>query len=86
MNDADVLVMIREALYEVAPTRQEEFEELTLDVTVEDLALDSIAIMEMVGCVEDRLETTFHEDELGKIETLRDLALLITAAAAAVVS
>lgn len=77
MNEAQILALIQEALFEVAPTRQEEFAELTLDAKVEDLALDSIAIMEMVGFVEDRLETTFQEDQLAKVVTLRDLGRLI---------
>ena len=68
MNEAKILALIQEALFEVAPTRQEEFAELTLDAKVEDLALDSIAIMEMVGFVEDRL---------AQLQTLRDLGKLI---------
>ena len=49
MDDAQILNLIKEALFEVAPNRKEEFEDLELDETIEDLALDSIATMEMVG-------------------------------------
>jgi acyl carrier protein len=79
MTDPQILDLIRAALFEVAPTRKEEFDEVGLDTKIDDLALDSIALMEMVGYVEDRLETTFEEDQLAKVTSLQDLATLIRA-------
>jgi len=43
-----------------------------------DLALDSIAIMEMIGVLEDRVGTTWPEDELLKVQTVADLAKLVS--------
>ncbi len=77
MNDADVLAMVKEALFEVAPNRKEEFDEIGLDDTIEDLALDSIATMEMVGFLEDKTEKTFPDEELAKVDTIRDLVNLV---------
>lgn len=82
MNDTEILVIIRGALTEVAPTRKEEFASATLEMKIEDLALDSIATMEMVSAIEDKLETTFEEAELAKVSKLGDLARLMRAARA----
>ncbi len=78
MNEQQILALIQDALYEVAPTRREEFATIALTTRIDDLALDSIAIMEMIGVLEDRLGTTWPEDELVKAQTLTDLAKLIT--------
>lgn len=75
MTDAEILALIKEALFEVAPKR--EFGELSMDQTIEDLALDSIATMEMVGFLEDRVDATFPDEELAKVHAIRDLAALV---------
>jgi len=75
MTDADVLAVVREALFEVAPTRA--FDDLALDATIAELALDSITTMEMVGVLEDRVAKSFPEDELAKVERIRDLGELM---------
>lgn len=77
MNEEQLLGMVKEALFEVAPNRKEEFDEITMDDTIEDLALDSIATMEMVGFLEDKTEKTFPDEELAKVNTVRDLTNLV---------
>ena len=77
MNDAAVLAMIKDALAKVAPNRKEEFDEIEFDDTIEDLALDSIATMEMVGELEDGTGKTFPDEELAKVNTVGDLASLV---------
>jgi len=77
MNDPQVIALIQEALFEVAPTRKADFASITLNTKIEELALDSIATMEMVGFVEDRLETTFEEDQLARVQNIGDLAKII---------
>lgn len=77
MDDAQILNLIKEALFEVAPNRKEEFEDLTIDTTIEDLALDSIATMEMVGFLEDKTEKTFPDEDLAQVNSLEDLASLV---------
>jgi acyl carrier protein len=82
MTDAQIVVMIQEALASVAPTRVADFQGLTLDATIESLGLDSIATMEMVGAIEDRISTTFPDEDLAKVQKISDLARLIRAASA----
>jgi len=77
MNNDTVLSMIKEALTKVAPNRKEEFDEIELSDTIEDLALDSIATMEMVGELEDNTGKTFPDEELAKVNTVQDLANLV---------
>ena len=77
MSDTDTLGLVRKALCEVAPNRAEEFEEVSADDTIEDLALDSIATMEMVGVLEDATGKTFPDEELAKVSTIADLMSLV---------
>ncbi len=79
MNDDQILDLIRAALRDVAPNRASEWETVALDKSVEDLSLDSIATMEMVGFLEDKTDATFPDEELAKVNALADLASLIKA-------
>lgn len=77
MNDTEIVALLKEALFEVAPKRKKDFDGITLETPISDLKLDSIATMEMVGFVEDRLQTTFEEDQLARVQSLGDLGRMI---------
>lgn len=77
MTDAEVIALIKEALHDVVPDRTADFADLTLDRSIDDLKLDSIATMEMVGFLEDKMETTFPDEELPRVNTLGDIASLM---------
>ena len=77
MTDAQMVSLIQEALFEVAPSRKADFEGLTLGLTIEELNLDSIATMEMVGFLEDKTDNTFPDEELARVKSVGDLASLI---------
>jgi acyl carrier protein len=77
MNDEQILGLIREALFEVSPNRVEDFKNINLDTAIADLSLDSIATMEMVGYLEDKVETTFPDEKLATVNKLGDLARLV---------
>jgi len=79
MDDAKILSLIQEALNDVAPGREADFAKATLDTTIDDLGLDSIATMEMVGYIEEQVETTFPDEDLAKVASLRDLTALVRA-------
>lgn len=76
MSEAEILDLIRAALNEVVPDRAADWKSLELDRTIEELELDSIATMEMVGYLEEKTDTTFPDEELPKVNSLRDLATL----------
>ena len=48
------------------------------DQKISELGLDSVSVMEMVGTIEERLNVTFADDELTKINTFGDLAGLVS--------
>ena len=77
MDNDQILSLIREALVEVAPKKKADFENITMDTNIEALGLDSIATMEMVNFVEERIDATFADEELAKVQTIRDLAGLV---------
>lgn len=76
MSDDDAIGMIREALVAVAPKRKADFGGITVQTTIDQLQLDSIALMEMVGQLEERTGRTFPDEDLARIMTLGDLATL----------
>jgi len=82
MTDTDIITLVKEALEEVAPGRSKEINGDGLDVSIRDLAIDSVATMEMVGCIEERLGTTFPDEELVAVNKLSDLAVMIRRSAA----
>jgi len=77
MNDAEIIGIIQKALLDVAPNRASDFNDITLDTTIESLGLDSIATMEMVGFLEEQVDTTFPDEELTAVSTVGHLANLI---------
>ena len=77
MTDAQILDLIRQALVNVVPDRAADWEQLDLDRTIEQLELDSISTMEMVGELEEATDTTFPDEALPKVNSLRDLANLV---------
>jgi len=77
MNDDQIMALVREALGSVAPTRTADFARVTADTKIEALGLDSIATMEMVNFIEEKIEVTFPDEELAKVQRLADLIRLI---------
>jgi len=77
MNDAEVLALIRNALNDVVPDRAADWASIELSQTIEELGLDSISTMEMVGQLEDATGATFPDEELPKVNSLGDLATLV---------
>lgn len=75
MEDKQIIDLIRTALDEVAPGRT--FPDLAFGTNIEALGLDSIATMEMVGFIEERVDATFPDEELAKVKTVGDLGGLI---------
>lgn len=82
MSDDEILALIRAALRNTLPNRAAEFDNVTLDDEIRNLAIGSLAVMEMVSYVEDELATTFRGEDMAKVTRLRDLAGLIRAARA----
>ena len=76
MSDADMLVLLKQSLTEVLPSRDSEWDQVTLDTTIEDLSVDSVTFMELVSAVEERVGKVFPDDQLAQLTSFRDLAKL----------
>jgi acyl carrier protein len=74
MNDADLIKLFQSAAQEVAGYN---LENLSLDTKLSDLSLDSVAVMEIIGVVEQKLEIRFDDEDLSRLTTVRDLSALI---------
>ena len=77
MTNVEILALIKQALAEVAPTRKADFAHLSEDMKIEALGLDSIATMEMVNFIEEKIEVTFPDDELARVQKVADLVALV---------
>lgn len=77
MNDAEILTLIRAALNDIVPDRSEDWAALELSKSIEDLELGSVETIEMLGFIEEEVDVTFPDDEVGLVESLKDLATLI---------
>ncbi len=70
----DIVALYKEAAFEVVGKK---LDDLTLDTQLSALGLDSVAIMEIVGYVEDRVGVRVNDEDLSRLTTLRELADLI---------
>ena len=74
MANVDVIELFKQVALEVHGR-----ELGTLDATTENstLGLDSVAVMEMTGSLEDKLNIRIPDEDLADVETLGELAALI---------
>ncbi len=74
-SDQELLSLFAEAAWEVD---QREFEDLSLDTRISDLGVDSVALLEIFGYVEEELDVYLPQEDLAQVKTLRDLGALLT--------
>ncbi len=73
-QDVDVIKLFQEAALEVSGRK---LDDLTLDTPLAELALDSVLVLEVVSHVEQSLNIRFDDEDLSRIQTMRDLGALI---------
>lgn len=73
-TDEELLSLFAEAAWEVD---QREFEGLSLDTRIAELGVDSVALLEIFGFVEEELDVYLPQEDLAQVKTLRDLSALI---------
>jgi acyl carrier protein len=74
MSDVDVIGLFKQAALEV---HGRELGALEATTEISTLGLDSVAVMEMTGCLEDKLTIRIPDEELAEVETLGQLDTLI---------
>lgn len=79
-SSVDVLALFKKAAFEVD---NKKFDDLKLDTTISDLGLDSVAMLELIGYIEEELNVHFPDEDLARLQTLKDLSDLIHKVSAA---
>ena len=85
-SDDEIVGLVQRVLIELVPERAHQFAGLSIDSRVEDLDLDSIAIVQMVGQIEDEIDRAFLPREVAAIRCINDIAVLIRGEAATLAS
>jgi len=71
----DVLALFQKAALEVSG---KQLSGLTNETVISKLGLDSVAVMELVSYFEEKLDIRMPDEDLASIQTLGDLAKLVT--------
>lgn len=74
MAHVDVIALFRQAALEV---HDRQLDTLGKTTVISTLGLDSVAVMEMTGFLEDKLSIRIPDEELAQVETIGDLDALI---------
>ena len=72
MSDERLLQTIQEALAELEGPHIRAAN-ISYETTLVDTGLDSVALMELIGLVEEKLGIHLPDDRLARIDTMRDL-------------
>jgi acyl carrier protein len=70
----DIVQVFKQAAFEAEGRH---LEGLTLDSKLSDLSMDSVAVMETIGVVEQRIGVRFQDEDLARLSSLRDLEALV---------
>jgi acyl carrier protein len=74
MDKIDIVQVFKQAAFEAEGRH---LEGVTLDSKLSDLQMDSVAVMETIGVVEQRLGVRFADEDLARLSSLRDLEALV---------
>ena len=69
--------LIKSAIAAVDPTKTAKLANVRREMEIRELGMDSVATMEMVGFLEEKLETQFSDEVMIRIQTFGDLQDLI---------
>ena len=73
----DAMDLIKQAVTAVDTTKAARMSAVKPETEIRELGLDSVATMEMVGFLEEKLETQFSDEVMVRINTFGDLVALI---------
>ena len=74
MSHVDVIGLFKHAALEV---HGKQLGALDAATEISTLGLDSVAVMEMTGCLEEKLQIRIPDEELAEVQTLGELDTLI---------
>lgn len=73
----EAMDLIKQAVTAVDTTKAARMASATPAMEIREIGLDSVATMEMVGFLEEKLETQFSDEVMVRITTFGDLVHLI---------
>jgi acyl carrier protein len=74
MANVNVTQLFTQAALEVSGKK---LENLSKDTVISRLGLDSVAVMELVSYVEEKLEIRLPDEDLARVQTVGDLGVLV---------
>jgi acyl carrier protein len=74
MSNINVTQLFTQAAFEVSGKK---LDNLSKDTVITRLGLDSVAVMELVSYVEDKLEIRLPDEDLARVQTVGDLGALV---------
>lgn len=79
-RDDELLALLTRAALDVSGRP---IQGLDMDTRLASFGIDSVGVLEMVAYIEDALGVRFPDDEIGKLQSVRDVGALIDRARAA---
>jgi acyl carrier protein len=73
-TDEEIIQLFKAAVYEVD---QKKLGEVTTTTQLAQLGLDSVATMEVIGALEEKLSVRFPDEELATLKSVGDLTALV---------
>ena len=73
----EAMELIKAAVTAVDTSKANKLAAVRPEMEIRELGLDSVATMEMVGYLEEKLETQFSDEVMVRINTFGDLVALI---------
>ena len=74
-NTEKILSLFKTAVWEID---QKKLEDLKVEDKISALGIDSVAMLEVIGYLEDELDIHLPDEKLANVETVGDLAAVIT--------
>lgn len=74
----DITLVLKKAILAIKPEMETKIEEITTELSLFDIGIDSIEFYEMVGFVEDSLNISLPNELLGDVKTIGDLKRIIS--------
>lgn len=75
MSDFDFYTFFNQAAFEVSGKR---FENLHKSTVISDLGLDSVALIELIGYIEEKLGIRIPDEDLAGVQTLEELDAVVS--------
>jgi acyl carrier protein len=73
-TDHNLIGVLKDAFYDVT---LKQYDELDADTRISELGLDSVAMMELIGVLEENLSIRIQDEEVATLNTVGDLLALI---------